>query len=1374
MASGAEGEIAALYVSVSARAQALNDSIPNMVKEFAAKLQSQLNNQLKDLTLSLPTINTDTGNVSAFAASLKTAFDQLKVITDLPGIVHFARNLRDASGVIKDINFNNGTALESWAVNLKNSFAHLQNLGSVGAIDFSQITAFVTELEGTAVRLTGTSINFASSLNSLTEGLLAFSAGSLGSAVASVKDTGSGLKAFADDVSYAYNKLKGFRAEFKGVILFAEVLETASLLLAGVSTVDGLRRFVNGLVYAYEQLKEFRAEFKGVIVLAEVLETTALLLEGVSAVIGLRQFVNSIVYAYEQLKDVKGQFKGVIALTDAIVNANQNLSGITTPTGLRAFANAIQQFASISPTAGTDLRKFADDVAYAYDQMKGMKAQFAGALLFADVVNKMAALMQGVSSVTRLRQFAFDVQYAYGILSKITGFASAGVLGFAQVVQQINGLLNGLSTLSNVRSMANNIKAAMNALSQIGTMPHLPVMAQNAIQATTALTNLNVQIEKHINLLQRLASTIRNVPTTPIPTRTLGAPSGGTGGFGGSSGSIGGFNPFRRMLSTMTGIGTGMLAGFLGFQMEHEIAGFDNEMNRATSLLQLHMRQAGRNLPEGMSFGGVRRTAENDILALSRNVTTSPRELAAAFAELVKQFNGTESALKSLAVVEQFAFVNTMDVAKAAQHLSTMQRQLGLTSENAVTNAKNMREMADAITSGLQLSGMSAENFMKGLERLTPHLRLMNRDLGEGVALLTAFGRATPGRAVENAEALLRGLDQALVRASVPSNVLHQGLVGREPAGAVTRRTLGAGILPGHGMTGNPRIPSQAMQNLGISTDMIGNVPAMLTAMDRAMQSMTPLMRQTHIDMLGLPRAAREALEAILADGDALKAMAMAARDANGVMQDIANIRLQTFDSQIEILRNNLFSIGIEMGRVLVPVLQVVNTLVRDGFNWWFSLDDAVRRGVVGVSMMAGSLVALRFLFPILSQLGRFLFRDTLVGGIGMVRSALSLLWSPFSMLMNGFQSFLAFIPNAVDSMKLVWKALTFIPNAIDSIKFGILVAWYVLLGIVEAPVVILTGALDIAMGGLAAACNFVILGLSGVLLSLMALNFLIPVVLGVVSALVSSLLSLASFTVIAGIGLLTSALRGVGEWVTGINWLNSWSTFTQGIKDAFWWTVGFFDNFKHNFTVIMSMMKREWPTLITWMGDFMQIVFRNLFINLQSSFTALFHNLRIKLELQKDLFGLRFSNDTLENKQAQAKILRDAAAADMISLMAWNPLLMGVPGMPSMGRGLFRGRDQIPGLRTEVSRETEQRVGSLLRQMNPFQQRGAEAEGDRIGQRFTEISLHRFVLGNAGGEATIESQQLDVLRRIEENTRPAAGDDDDFPNNEGNPLVDW
>lgn len=870
---------------------------------------------------------------------------------------------------------------------------------------------------------------------------------------------------------------------------------------------------------------------------------------------------------------------------------------------------------------------------------------------------------------------------------------------FGQGVLALAQALGNMPTGANVAQFAANLKKTLIDIKALGKVPQFAQIAADATSAGTGVGYLNTQLQRYLNLMNQIKNAVPPTMAPNLPPPPAGGAFGGGGGGGGGGSRRGGyfgssmfgFNPVHRVLGMLTSIGTSMAVGVFGFEMFRQISDFDNQMNESMTRLHVTLQNYRATIGEDINqifdqerLERIRATAERDVLFLARRTEADPRELAIAFGELARAGYGTDNLRQALSIVEQFSFVGSMKAADAARELTTIQRQLGLTSNDAVENARNLRYVGDTIMQASIVSNMSTEVFLQGLQRLNPHIVFLNRGLEESTALLAAFGRVEPTSALSRAQALMRAITSQFVRSTEPPG-MRTSAPGTSPIGPNGRPfRAGQGVVPIHMMTDSVRVAADAWREMNIEVfngrgEFVG-VAAAIQAIDRATRHLTSENRERSLGRLfpgQLRSTATDAIKALLGNSAAMESLAMSARRADGILDQLASRRLQTFNAQLSILRSNVFVAGIGFGQVLVPVLRVINSILITLFDAWFDLGEAGQYLItVGVGL-ASSFTILRFILPFVLGAFKVLVYDTAASvvmfGYNLVALSVNIImvaWafgvltvSAYTSAMAAFVAKSGFTTLSISGMvmyaiivtlSVAWTILTSIWAVAAGMLNVMAIAawlWNAALAVGTFATWLWNAALTIGAVTLhwldinIMAAILAIAGMSIKQVLATAATLVWNLALKVLAATLTFILTITGFIIISFVLLTAVMMAGVAlanmAWVAllftlqtiaqvviglialvaggvrGDGFVNLWNGFLEATERAFWATAGFFAHFRHNMNVLMTWMEINWPNIMFNITNLGNIAWTNMFENIKIGWA------KVMKEMADGLVGL-------------------------------------------------------------------------------------------------------------------------------------------------------
>lgn len=354
----------------------------------------------------------------------------------------------------------------------------------------------------------------------------------------------------------------------------------------------------------------------------------------------------------------------------------------------------------------------------------------------------------------------------------------------------------------------------------------------------------------------------------------------------------------------VTAIGVGAVRAF---------ASFDDALTQSIAI----MGDAGDALREELAAGARQ---------VARETTVSATQAAESYFFLASAGLSAENSLAALPTVARFAQAGMFDMATATDLATDAQSALGLTvRDDAVANLENLTRVTDVLVKGNILANASVEQFATALtNRAGAALRLVNKDVEEGVAVLAAF----PDQGIKGEEAGTR-LD--IVLRDLQTKALEN---------------------------------ASAFKRFGISVfDSNGNVRNMadiLEDLERAFEGANDETKRATLLTLGFSDRSVASLLSLIGTSEQIRIYEAALREAGGTTQEVADRQLRSLTAQLTIAKNRITDAGITLGEQFAPAVvaaaEGIATLV-EGFT---ALPGPVRQAIIvtaALTALAGPLL---------------------------------------------------------------------------------------------------------------------------------------------------------------------------------------------------------------------------------------------------------------------------------------------------------------------------------------------------------------------------------------------------------------------------------
>lgn len=154
---------------------------------------------------------------------------------------------------------------------------------------------------------------------------------------------------------------------------------------------------------------------------------------------------------------------------------------------------------------------------------------------------------------------------------------------------------------------------------------------------------------------------------------------------------------------------------------------FNQAMTRSTAIMG--------NLSDEM-----RTTMEGTARNVAQGTKFSATEAAESYFYLASAGMDAQQSIDALPRVAKFAQAGMFDMATATDLLTDAQSALGLSSKNSSDNLRNLERVSDVLVKANTIANASVQQFSEALtNQAGAALRLVNKDVEEGVAVLAAF-----------------------------------------------------------------------------------------------------------------------------------------------------------------------------------------------------------------------------------------------------------------------------------------------------------------------------------------------------------------------------------------------------------------------------------------------------------------------------------------------------------------------------------------------------------------------------------------------------------------------------------------------------------
>lgn len=295
-----------------------------------------------------------------------------------------------------------------------------------------------------------------------------------------------------------------------------------------------------------------------------------------------------------------------------------------------------------------------------------------------------------------------------------------------------------------------------------------------------------------------------------------------------------------------------------------EFVKFDEALNKSTAIM-----------------GDVSDALRTDMSDAAREVAKETRfsaeEAAESFFFLASAGLDAEQQIAAMPQVAAFAQAGMFDMATATDLATDAQSALGLASDDAAENQKNLTRVTDVFVKANTVANTSVEQLATALTSKAGNaLKTVGKDVEEGAATLALFA--------------------------------DQGIKG-ERAGTLLTNTL-------FGLTENAEKNAGAFESLGInvfdSEGELNNMADIAADVTTAFDGMSQEQKLAEISALGFTKQTREGVLALAGNAETLAEYEDAMRDAGGTTQEVAEKQLATPGAQFDLLKSSVTDLLLE------------------------------------------------------------------------------------------------------------------------------------------------------------------------------------------------------------------------------------------------------------------------------------------------------------------------------------------------------------------------------------------------------------------------------------------------------------------------------
>jgi TP901 family phage tail tape measure protein len=286
------------------------------------------------------------------------------------------------------------------------------------------------------------------------------------------------------------------------------------------------------------------------------------------------------------------------------------------------------------------------------------------------------------------------------------------------------------------------------------------------------------------------------------------------------------------------------------------------------------------------AIGQMRDAMEKSALEMSKRTILSAQELAEGYFALGQAGFTAAQSIKALPVVTEFAIASQVKLDTATRYLVRTLEGLGMASANATQNMLQMERVSNAFTFAAIKTTAEIRDFAVAMTHAAaPALRLVNKSMEEGTAVLMAFARA--GIVGEEAGTLLWTTVRDLQRASIKARGEW--------------RELGLTIYDTQGK----------MRNLA----------DIFSDLEEKFADMSDEGKKVSLMLLGFQDRSLRGIQALMGFSKQMRQFQKDMEIASVLTSDLAEKYMESFMSQMKMLWHHVVDVSIAVGDKLAPAI---------------------------------------------------------------------------------------------------------------------------------------------------------------------------------------------------------------------------------------------------------------------------------------------------------------------------------------------------------------------------------------------------------------------------------------------------------------------
>lgn len=318
---------------------------------------------------------------------------------------------------------------------------------------------------------------------------------------------------------------------------------------------------------------------------------------------------------------------------------------------------------------------------------------------------------------------------------------------------------------------------------------------------------------------------------------------------------------------------------------------------------------------------GMRSQMEGIAMQMSERLPYSAKQAADAYFFLASAGKTATQTMALMPKVAEFATAGNFALENATSLLMDSQSALGLSTKDVVKDQENLVRISDVLVKANILANGSVEDFATSLtNKAGSALRLVNKDVEEGVAVLAAY-------AMQGVKGEKAGEQLSIILRDLQTSALEN---------AEAFKSAGIQVYDSSGK----------MNNLG---DIIGDL-------EGRFEGMSDKQKRSELTLLGFQDRSVSAILTLMGTSNAIKDYEAELRKAGGTTEEVSGKQMESFNKQVEVMKNKVVNVAISFSKSLIPVMkdQVIPFFesmvdkVKAAVTWFTDLPEGIQGTILG------------------------------------------------------------------------------------------------------------------------------------------------------------------------------------------------------------------------------------------------------------------------------------------------------------------------------------------------------------------------------------------------------------------------------------------